>query len=215
MRLVVVDDSPMFTRGLALLLPAVSDQRVEVVAATDDAAAAAALVHRWEPDLALVNLVLPPPGGVRAIGAIRRLTPSMPIVTMAQSDDSGHELEALRAGALGHLRKTAEPEELVSALLAVVDGWAVLPRRLLEALLKAGERQKVEHQGRLSEQDRVLWRLIAEGTTTAGIARRLHVSERTTKRLIAGLLQQLKVHTRTEAAVLAGSSGLLLDEQAS
>ena len=215
MRLVVVDDSPMFTRGLALLLPAVSDQRVQVVAATDDAAAAAALVHRCEPDLALVNLVLPPPGGVRAIGAIRRLTPSMRIVTMAQSDDSGHELEALRAGALGHLRKTAEPEELVSALLAVVDGWAVLPRRLLEALLKAGERQKVEHQGRLSEQDRALWRLIAEGTTTAGIARRLHVSERTTKRLIAGLLQQLKVSSRTEAAVLAGSSGLLRDEQAS
>lgn len=211
MRLCVVDDSPMFTRGLELLLPAVSEQRVQVVASTDDATSAAAMVHRHQPDLTLVNLVMPPPGGLRAVAAIRRLDPDARIVTMAQVEDDGHELQALRAGALGHLRKTAEPEELVSALLAVVDGWAVVPRVLLETLLRASERPAAAQPGALSDQERMLWRLIAEGTTIAGIARRLHVSERTAKRLVAGLLQRLQVATRTQAAVLAGSIGLLRD----
>lgn len=213
MRLCVVDDSPMFTRGLELLLPAVSEQRVQVVGSTDEATQAAALVHRHQPDLVLVNLVLPPPGGLRAVAAIRRLNPDARIVTMAQSEDDAQELRALRAGALGHLRKTAEPEELVSALLAVVDGWAVVPRVLLAALLRASECPDAAQPGALSDQERRLWRLIAEGTTIAGIARRTHVSERTAKRLVAGLLQRLQVATRTEAAVLAGSIGLLRDEE--
>ncbi len=209
MRVCVVDDSPMFTRGLELLLPAVSDQRVEVVGSTDEASAAAAMVHRHQPDLTLVSLVMPPPGGLRAVAAIRRLNPDARIVTMAQAQDDDAELRALRAGALGHLRKTAGPEELVSALLAVADGWAVVPRELLTALLRASECPESAQPGALSAQERMLWRLIAEGTTIAGIARRLHVSERTAKRLVAGLLQRLQCATRTEAAVLAGSIGLL------
>jgi DNA-binding NarL/FixJ family response regulator len=211
MRLCVVDDSPMFTRGLELLLPAVSEQRIQVVGSTDEASAAAALVHRAQPDLTLVNLVMPAPGGLRAVGAIRRLVPDSKIVTMAQEDDDEQQVRALRAGALGHLRKTSEPEELVSALLAVVDGWAVVPRALLASLLKASECPDAAQPGALSEQERTLWRLIAEGTTIAGIARRIHVSERTAKRLVAGLLQRLQVASRTEAAVLAGSIGLLRD----
>lgn len=209
MRVCVVDDSPMFTRGLELLLPAVSDQRVQVVGSTEEASAAAAMVHRHQPDLTLVNLVMPPPGGLRAVAAIRRLNPDARIVTMAQAQDDDAELTALRAGALGHLRKTAGPEELVSALLAVVDGWAVVPRVLLAELLRASECPEAPQPGALSPQERMLWRLIAEGTTIAGIARRLHVSERTAKRLVAGLLRRLQCATRTEAAVLAGSIGLL------
>ncbi len=213
MRVCVVDDSPMFTRGLELLLPQLSEQRVQVVGSTDEASSAAAMVHRHQPDLTLVNLVMPPPGGLRAVAAIRRLNPDARIVTMAQAEDHEHELQALRAGALGHLRKTSEPEHLVTALLAVADGWAVVPRALLEALLRASECPEAAKPGALSQQERTLWRLIAEGTTIAGIARRTHVSERTAKRLVAGLLQRLQCATRTEAAVLAGSIGLLRDDE--
>lgn len=209
MRLALVDHSPLFMRGLSLLLPAVSEQRVSVVATTDDATAAAAMVRQAHPDLALVDLMLKEPGGIRAIAAIKRTEPDVPIVAMSDSGDDDDAMAAIKAGACGFLRKTTEPEDLVHPLLAAVDGWAVIPAAVLRLLLERSEREQRHGYADLSEDERRLWHLIASGTTTQGIARRLHVSERTAKRLIASLLRRLQVGTRTEAAALAGSVGLV------
>src|SRR6185437_11519669 len=86
-RLALVDDRPLFCRGLQLLLPTVTAERVQVAGSTDDATAAAGLVRRCRPDLVLVDLALPPPGGVRAIGAIRRTEPAVPVVAMSRTDE--------------------------------------------------------------------------------------------------------------------------------
>src|SRR3954470_24867905 len=88
-RLALVDDRPLFCRGLQLLLPAVTAERVQVAGSTDDATAAAGLVRRCQPDLGLVALALPPPGGVRAMGAIRRTEPAVPVVAMSRNDEPG------------------------------------------------------------------------------------------------------------------------------
>jgi len=214
MRIVVADESPMFTRGLSLLLPAVSDRAVEVAASTDDAAAAAAVVRRSAPDLALISLGLTEPGGMRAIAATHRAEPQVPILAMSPADDTADGVAALRHGASGYLRKTTEPEELVSALLAVVDGWAVVPPAVLQALLRATDHPGCGDQRSLGPEERELWRLVASGRTTLGIAEQLHVSERTAKRLVASLLRRLRVASRTEAAVLAGATGLLDEDEA-
>ncbi|MEU1677493.1 response regulator transcription factor [Micromonospora zamorensis] len=205
MRLVVVDDHPLFVRGLELLLPITTDGRAEVVASTGDAAAAAALVSRWHPDLALVDLHMPPPGGVRAVGAIRRTTPRVRVVAMSGSADPASALEALRAGAEGFLPKTSEPEELLPPLLAVLEGWAVLPAELLHAMLRPTRATPVDLDG----EERRLLRAIAVGRNTIEIADELHVSERTVKRMTAALLRKLRVSNRAEAAALAGHAGLL------
>ncbi|MET8466024.1 response regulator transcription factor [Micromonospora zamorensis] len=205
MRLVVVDDHPLFVRGLELLLPITTDGRAEVVASTGDAAAAAALVSRWHPDLALVDLHMPPPGGVRAVGAIRRTTPRVRVVAMSGSADPASALEALRAGAEGFLPKTSEPEELLPPLLAVLKGWAVLPAELLHAMLRPTRAAAVDLDG----EERRLLRAIAVGRNTIEIADELHVSERTVKRMTAALLRKLRVSNRAEAAALAGHAGLL------
>jgi two-component system, NarL family, nitrate/nitrite response regulator NarL len=214
MRIVVADESPMFTRGLSLLLPAVSDRRVDVTASTDDAASAAAVVRRSAPDLALISLGLAEPGGLRAIAATHRAEPDVPILAMSPSADAEEGVAALRSGASGYLHKTTEPEELVSALLAVVDGWSVVPPAVLRALLRASEHSDDGPQRQLGPADRELWRLVASGCTTVGIAEQLHVSERTAKRLVAALLRRLRVGTRTEAALLAGAVGLLDEDEA-
>ncbi|MEU5674871.1 response regulator transcription factor, partial [Micromonospora sp. NPDC047753] len=104
-----MDDHPLFVRGLELLLPITTNGRVEVAASTGDAAAAAALVSSCRPDLALVDLHMPPPGGIRAVAAIRRTTPRVRVVAMSGSADPGPAVEALRAGAEGFLPKTSEP----------------------------------------------------------------------------------------------------------
>ncbi|CAA9280526.1 MAG: hypothetical protein AVDCRST_MAG41-3544 [uncultured Corynebacteriales bacterium] len=211
-RIALVDDRPLFSRGLTLLLPAVTAERVQVAGTTDDATAAAGLVRRCQPDLVVVDLALPAPGGLRAIAAIRRTEPGVPVVAMARADQEPElALEALRVGACGLLPTASEPEALVAPLLAVVDGWAVLPVAVLNRLLELGEPPSAASGalGRLGAEDRRLWRMIADGLSTTEIALRLHVSERTVKRLVAALLRQLRVSSRTEAAALAGRAGLL------
>ncbi|GAB3935952.1 response regulator [Micromonospora vulcania] len=206
-RLAVVDDHPLFVRGLELLLPVTTDGRAEVVGSTGDAAAAAAMISRCHPDLALVDLHMPPPGGIRAVAAIRRTTPRVRVVAMSGSADPGPALDALRAGAEGYLPKTSEPEELLPPLLAILDGWAVLPAELLRALLRPTRAAPVDLDG---EESRLL-RAIAAGRNTVDIAEELHVSERTVKRMTAALLRKLRVSSRAEAAAVAGHAGLLGD----
>ena len=206
---VVIDDHPLFSRGLALLLPPVSDGRVRVVGTTDDASAGAALVRRHHADVAVVDLHMPPPGGVRAIAAIRRAEPLTRVIALSGLAEPDAALEALRAGAAGFLPKTATPESLIRPLLAVLDGWSVIPEPLLRQLLADSAPSDVQGIAeRLTSEDRRLWRLVAAGTSTVDIATTLHVSERTVKRLVANLLRQLQVATRVEAAALAGWIGL-------
>ncbi|WP_430502012.1 response regulator [Micromonospora trifolii] len=207
MRLVVVDDHPLFVRGLELLLPITTNGRAEVVASTGDAASAAALVSNYCPDLALVDLHMPPPGGIRAVAAIRRTTPRVRVVAMSGSTDPGPAVEALRAGAEGFLPKTSEPEELLPPLLAILDGWAVLPAELLRAVLRPTRSTPVDLDG----EERRLLRAIAVGRSTVDIAEELHVSERTVKRMTAALLRKLRVSNRAEAAAIAGHSGILAE----
>jgi two-component system, NarL family, nitrate/nitrite response regulator NarL len=206
---VVIDDHPLFSRGLALLLPPESGGRVRVVGTTEDASAGAALVRRHRADVAVVDLHMPPPGGTRAIAAIRRAEPMVRIVALSGLAEADAALEALRAGASGFLPKTAAPEALVRPLLAVLDGWSVIPedllRRLLEDSAPTGEQGLAE---RLTADERRLWRLVADGASTVEIATTLHVSERTAKRLVAHLLRTLGVATRVEAATLAGRVNL-------
>ncbi|AGZ42674.1 two component LuxR family transcriptional regulator [Actinoplanes friuliensis DSM 7358] len=203
----MVDDHPLFVRGLELLLPEASDGRASVVAATGDAASAASLVRRTVPDLVLVDLHMPAPGGVRAIAAIRRSTPRTRIVAMSGDDDAASALAALRAGAEGFLPKSTEVADVLQPLLSVLDGWAVLPADLLGALLGPGREQPAPVD--LDESERQLLQLIAAGDTTTEISLHLHVSERTVKRQTATLLRKLRVSSRTEAAALAGRAGML------
>ncbi|WP_246064181.1 response regulator [Blastococcus colisei] len=204
-----MDDHPLFTRGLSLLLPEVSEGRVRVVGTTDDASAAAALVQRFRADVAVIDVQMPPPGGSRAIAAVRRVEPTVRVVAMSGMAQEDAAIEALRAGASSFLPKTADPESLVGPLLAVLDGWSVLPEALLRHLLESATPTADEGiAGQLTADERRLWRLIAAGAGTVDIATTLHVSERTAKRLVAHLLRRLRVSSRVEAAALAGRVGL-------
>ena len=105
---VVVDDHPLFTRGLGLLLPGLSGGRVRVVGTTEDASAAAALVRRHHADVAVVDLHMPPPGGTRAIAAIRRADPMVRVVALSGLAEADAALEALLEELhIGHIRSSS------------------------------------------------------------------------------------------------------------
>ncbi|QYN38178.1 response regulator transcription factor [Pseudonocardia sp. DSM 110487] len=196
--MLIVDQQPLFRRGLEEALPAASDGGVRVVAGTDRADSAAMLVRRHQPDVVIVDLELDTPGPLAALAAIRRAQPRLPVLALTRHVQG--VLEFLGAGASGVLLRTRSPAGLVPSLLAAT-GAATRP-----APQRTGPQ--------LTGKERHVWTLIAGGASTAQIARALHVSERTVKRLTAGLLRTLGVANRTEAAALAGRAGLL-DERRS
>ncbi|MBO3740103.1 response regulator transcription factor [Actinoplanes flavus] len=209
-RVAVVDDHAAFVRGLEQLLPEVSGGRATVVATAGDGAQAAGVVRDAAPDLVLVDLHMPAPGGVQAITAVRAAAPRARVLAMSRGDDPEQALEALRAGAAGFLPKTGEAAELTQPLMAALAGWALLPAPLLSVLVERSRPAgTLPAAVQLDDDDRRLLRMIATGSSTIEIAGLLHVSERTVKRLTAALLRKLRVSSRTEAAALAGSAGLV------
>jgi DNA-binding NarL/FixJ family response regulator len=196
--IVLIDDHPLFTRGLTLLLAA-AGECVRMVGSTADAAMAVDLVRRHHPDVAVLDLAMPPPGGHAAIRAVKRAHPAVRVLALSGSTDEHQRLEALRAGADGFLPKTSEPEDLLHPLMALVQGYSVVPAELLRGLVHASD----SPAGGLVD--------VARGDSTDAIADEWIVSQRTAKRMVAALLRRIGARNRIEAAALAGRTGLLDD----
>ena len=211
---VIVDDHGLFSRGLELLLSAASEGRIKVAGRTESAEEALALVRRNRPHVALVDLAMPPPGGIGAIREIAHHYPQVRILALSGTDDRELALEALAAGAQGFIPKSSDPDVLVPPLLSLGAGLSVLPTSLLEALVELRATRKPDVLARLDDEEITLWRLVARGLESLEIAERTYVSERTAKRMVAALLRKLAVANRVEAALLAGRVGLLDNEEA-
>jgi DNA-binding NarL/FixJ family response regulator len=195
-RVLVVDRQPMLRRRLEEALPGAGDDGVRVVAGTDRAASAALLARRHQPDVALVDLGIAEPGPLTALADMRQVLPHLPVLALSRHVPTVQDvLGFLGAGAAGVLLRNRPSTGLAPSLLAAAD---------------ATDRPHTAGAGpQLTGKERHLWMLIAGGASTAQIARAMHVSERTVKRLTAGLLRTLGVANRTEAATLAGRAGLL------
>lgn len=207
---VIVDDHALFAQGLALLLESRAGDRFTVAGSATAGEEAVGLVGRHRADIAIVDLALPPLGGVEAIRRLTAAYPATRVLALSGTDDLGLAAAALRAGAAGFLAKSADPEVLVAPLLTISAGVRVVSGDLLDALLAASDRG-CDVGERLSDRELQLWALLARGLETSEIARPMLVSERTAKRMIASLLHKLGAANRIEAAALAGRYGLLDD----
>jgi DNA-binding NarL/FixJ family response regulator len=208
---VIVDDHELFSRGLELLVTSASGGLIRVAGVTRHGWEAPALVRRHRPGLVLVNVDMPSPGGVPAVHKIKDHHPQVGVLALSGGDDRSLALDALSAGADAFIPKSTDPDVVVHLMLTVAAGLSVLPKLLLESLLDPGAHQAQRVLLGLTEHDVTLWRLVANGEKGQDIATRLHVSERTAKRMVASLLRTLGVANRVQAAVLAGSAGLLDD----
>lgn len=205
----LVDDHVLFVRGLSLLLTAAGGGRVRVVGTTDRARMALDLVRRCDPAVVIVDLAMPPPGGLEVIRAVHHRFPKVRILALSGVEGFELPLAALACGASGFLPKTSEPDRLILPLLTLLEGWQVVSSELLQHLLRSAERPGAEIRRKLDADEEALWLRIAHNVSTGQLAGELHVSERSAKRMVAALLRKLGVSSRIEAAALAGSSGLL------
>lgn len=204
LRVLVVDDHGLFGRGLELLLGAASGERIHVVASTADPLEVEDLVTTHDVDVVLVDLNMPTRSGEDVIAGVKMISPDVRVLIVSGSDDLDRITAALRSGADGFVPKTSDPAELLGPILSVAAGWSVLPRPVLDDLISQPRRQ-VE----LSDRDLWMLRRLATGAEMKQLATGLHVSERTVKRSVAILLEQLGVKSRIEAVALAGRLGML------
>ena len=198
-RVLVVDDHPLFREGLRGLLATLDD--IEVVAAVGDGEAAVHAAVQLSPDVVLMDLNMP---GMPGLEAIRRLhaRPGAPVIlVLTMVDDDDTVSAALQVGARGYLLKGAVQEEVLAAIRTVASGGAVFGAGVAGRLLTQGGRQR--YAVALTDREAEVLALIADGRSNTEIATELHLSLKTVQNHVSRVLAKLQVSDRTQAAFRA------------
>lgn len=201
-RVLLVDDHPLFRKGLAQLIGA--SDRFALVGDVGDGATAVQTTLALRPDLVLVDLNMRPTRGVDVIRALKASGFEGRCIILTVSDDERDVLEAMRAGADGYLLKEMEPEELY-AKLSLAAGGAVVLGSSVSGLLAQALNASIEapQDTDLTERERETLGHLAEGRSNKEIARELGISDATVKVHIKHVLRKLRLKSRLEAAVWA------------
>ena len=199
-RVLLADDHAVVRQGLRTFLDLQED--IEVVGEAADGEQAVAEAERLEPDVVLVDLVMPRVDGVETIRRLHERVPGARAVVLSSFIDEDRLFPVLRAGAAGYLLKDIEPAELVDAIRTVHGGGALLHPRVAARLLAevAGDP--------LTPREREVLALIGRGMANKAIARELGLAEKTVKAHVSSILGKLGVADRTQAALYAVREGL-------
>lgn len=209
-RVLVVDDHDVYRRGLAKLL---RDEGVSVVGEASHGARAVELAARLAPDVVVMDLHMP---GLSGVEATRRIVASLPevrVLVLTIVAEEAEVLDAIVAGASGYLLKDASIEQIVEGIDAATRGDAAVSSRVAGPLMRRVRSDprttSRTPRGPLTDREREVLGLIAQGVDNAGIATRLHISQNTVKNHVSSVLEKLGVENRTQAAVQAIRDGLL------
>lgn len=207
-RVVIADDHVLVRQGIRAFLETYPD--LALVGEADDAAGAAAVCAEQQPEVALVDLVMPG-GGIEATRTIRAASPRTQVVLLTSFEDARQIVAAVQAGALSCLLKDIDADALADTLRKAARGEAVLHPRVAGKLMDAlrnGAEPGSELLESLSQREREVLTLMAEGLSNQHIAERLGIGEKTVKTHVSNVLGKLDVSDRTQAAVYAWKSGL-------
>ena len=201
----IIDDHTLFRSGLSELL---ERRGIEVCAAVGDGEEGCRLAAEIEPDVVLLDLRMPELDGLSVLKRLAALDLDCAVVMLTTSSDERDLVTSLRSGARGYLLKDMEPEQLVDALTAVVDGETVVAPEMTSVLAKVVKGGAVEsgQPGRFSSltpREFEILRHLAEGQSNKEIARDLGITDGTVKLHVRSILRKLQVRSRVEAAVIA------------
>lgn len=214
-RVLVVDDHPVFRIGMAALLRSLPD--VEVVAEAADQAEALAAVEEHAPQVVLMDLDLGSDSGVEATRELCRRDPTLGVLVVTMLGDDDSLFASIRAGARGFLLKGASPAEVERAVRAVANGDFLLGPQLASraAIYLSGARTRgAVAFPELTDREREVVDLVARGYDNATIARRLVLSSKTVRNYVYGVLAKIDVPDRAQLIVRAREAGLGGDDDA-
>jgi DNA-binding NarL/FixJ family response regulator len=216
-RVVVVDDHEMMRQGFRNILTSQSD--MEVVGEAGDGAEALRLLRDVEADVVVMDIRMPVLDGVAATRELVAAGRAVRVLVLTTFDTDEDAFAALQAGASGFLLKNAPPAELLGAIRAVAGGNAIVAPRVTRRLLDRFASQLVpavpvedsaaQQLALLTDREREVLLLLAQGCSNAEISDRLHVAETTVKTHVGRILGKLELRDRVQAVVLAYESGLV------
>ncbi|MGK5552440.1 response regulator [Actinomadura kijaniata] len=212
-RVLIVDDHPLFREGLRGALDSTPDIRVVGEAGT--AAEVPDAVERHRPDVVLMDIALPDRSGIEVTRSLAEQAPDLPVLMLTMSADDDSLLTALRAGARGYLVKGAGRDEVLNAVRTVATGGAVFGPEVtgrIAALLDGARRSAVAPPlPVLTSREREVLDLVARGLSNHRIAQELVLSEKTVRNHLGHIFDKLQVNSRAEAVARARDAGLGTD----
>lgn len=205
---VIADDHILVRQGIRAFLETHAD--IAIVGEADDAASAVAICDKQKPQVALVDMVMPG-GGISATRDIRAASPTTQVVLLTSFEDAQQIVAAIQAGALSCLLKDIDGDGLADALRKAAKNESTLHPRIAGYLMNALRRGAVapgtEMLESLSQREREVLRLMADGLSNLHIAGQLNIAEKTVKTHVSNVLAKLGVADRTQAAVYAWKAG--------
>ncbi len=209
--ILLADDHPIVRHGLRALLEAEPDFRI--VDEVDDGLDAVEQVERLKPDVLVLDLMMPGLNGLEVTRQVGRRSPGTRVVVLSMYANEAYVLEALRNGATGYVLKKSSPDELVQAVREVVAGQSFLSRslsqRAIEAYKQKAQEVPPDRYDRLTNREREVLHLAAEGYSNADIATRLSISPRTVEMHRGNMMRKLGLSAQADLIRYAFQRGIL------
>jgi len=211
LKVVIVDDHQVVRQGLRTFLELVDD--IQVVGEAGDGAEGVELARREQPDVVLMDLVMPGMDGITATRQLKALGLGARVIALTSFTEDDKVFPAIQAGASSYLLKDVSPDELVAAIRAAHRGEARLhpeiARKLMDAMrADPGAARREPASADLSERELEVMRLVADGLNNREIASQLVISEKTVKTHITHILSKLSLDDRTQLAIYAIRTGI-------
>ena len=208
-RVLIADDHGVVRQGLRMFLSL--DPELAVVGEAENGQEALQMACELEPDVVLMDLLMPGMDGVEATRAIRNELPDVEVMALTSVLEDNFVTAAVRAGAIGYLLKDSKPEELIRAIKGAADGQVQLAPEAAARLMR--EVRAPESPEELTDRETEILKLLARGKANKQIGSTLFLEEKTIKAHVSSILKKLKVQSRTQAALQAVRAGLVtIDE---
>lgn len=204
-RILLVDDHSVVRQGLKMFLAL--DPELTVVGEAVNGEEAVRRARELQPDVVLMDLLMPVMDGITATALIRKELPDIEVIALTSVLEDASVTGAVRAGAIGYLLKDTESDELVRAIHAAANGQVQLAPQALARLMR--EVRAPESPEKLTERETDVLRLLAGGQSNKEIVHALHLGEKTIKTHVSNILSKLGVPSRTQAALYAVRIGLV------
>jgi len=208
-KVLIVDDHHMVRRGLMFFLKTQED--IEIIGEANNGKEAIDLVESLNPDVVLMDLVMPEMDGAEATKHIKEKFPHVNIIILTSFSDQDHVISALRAGASGYQLKDIEPDELVKTIRQVMKGDNSLhPKVTAHVMTQLVDDNNRDHSKiyELTKREKEVLKEIARGKSNKEIAASLFITEKTVKTHVSNILSKLELSDRTQAALYAVKNGL-------
>lgn len=208
-RVLVADDHTLVREGIVMVLKSAPD--VEVVGEAADGEQAIAATRQLQPDVVLMDISMPGLSGLEAIRQIRRDFPHVKILALTIHESEDYIVHVLRAGVHGYVVKRAAAQELLGAIRAVMRGESYLHPSIVKVVLSdyLHRLEQGQEEPVLTEREREIVRLIAEGYKNREIANQLHISLKTVETHRANIMQKLNISDRVQLVRFAIRTGLI------